>query len=92
MVEALNQNTPVLASLGTPWGILEEYNCGIHTDNSPTNLAKHIDQIISLEEIEYNDLCKNASKLVDDQFNITTQINKWIEIYQNLNIPHANSK
>ena len=85
VVEALNQKTPVLASLGTPWGILEEYNCGIHSDNSPAELAKHIDQIISLNEIEYNNLCKNASKLVDDKFNITTQIDKWIKIYENLN-------
>ena len=92
VVEALNQHTPVLASMGTPWQVLEEYNCGFHTENSPENLALYIDKIISLDEIEYNNLCENSTKLVDDKFNIKTQINRWIGIYQNLNNNHEITK
>jgi len=92
VVEALNQHTPVLASLGTPWQVLEEYNCGFHTGNSPENLALYIDKIIALDETEYNDLAENSTKLVYDQFNIKTQINRWISIYKNLIINHENTK
>lgn len=81
VVEALNQKTPVLAALGTPWKVLEEYNCGFHTDNTPKNLARYIDRIISLDPLQYNALCANTSRLVDDQFNIETQISKWVNIY-----------
>lgn len=92
VVESLNQKTPVLASLGTPWKILEEYRCGFHTNNSPENLANFIDQIILLSDSEYIQMCDNASTLVDDQFNITTQITRWIHIYQNLLTQYENTK
>lgn len=92
VVEALNQNTPVLASLGTPWKILENYGCGYHTNNSPADLSHYIDHIISLDDNTYNKMCENASKLVEEKFNIKTQINRWIDNYQNLNMNHENTK
>lgn len=84
VVEALNQNTPVLASLGTPWKVLEEYECGFHAENTPENLANYIDKIIEMDDLEYEKLSQNTIKLVDDKFNITTQICKWVNIYKNL--------
>lgn len=92
VVEALNQGTPVLAALGTPWKILEEYKCGFHTDNSPAILAKFIDAIIEMDPEVYRHYSANTTKLVNDKFNINTQINRWISIYRNLNINHENTK
>lgn len=86
VVEALNQKTPVLASLGTPWKVLEDYGCGFHTSNAPQNLADYIDKIIMMDKREYDGYCQNAQILVNDKFNIKTQISVWIETYRKLEI------
>ncbi|RCU42603.1 glycosyltransferase [Chryseobacterium lacus] len=84
VVEALNQRTPVLASLGTPWSILESYRCGFHTSNVPENLALYIDRMIAIDSAEYDEYCQNAATLVNEKFNIETQISVWTETYKQL--------
>ncbi|MBW8360000.1 MAG: glycosyltransferase [Weeksellaceae bacterium] len=84
VVEALNQGTPVLASLGTPWSVLEKYRCGIHTSNAPENLAEYIDKIITMDSRVYDEYCHNAGTLVNEKFNIKTQISVWTETYKQL--------
>lgn len=44
--EALLAGTPVMASLGTPWSILDECDCGWWRDNSPESIAKVIDEVV----------------------------------------------
>ncbi|HHX70624.1 MAG TPA: glycosyltransferase family 4 protein [Gallicola sp.] len=84
VVESLNQGTPVIASKGTPWEILEEYNAGLHVSNEPQKLAKAIDALLQLDKIEYKQMRLNSYKLVDENFKVDTQIHKWIEIYKNI--------
>lgn len=45
--EALIVGTPVMASLGTPWKVLNEERCGWWIDNSPESIARVIDDLIS---------------------------------------------
>ncbi len=85
VIESLNQGTPVLASKGTPWSVLEIYQCGFHINNSPQNISNAIDKMINLSEETYNEMQKNARLLVDQEYNIRTQIDKWINIYNNEN-------
>lgn len=82
VIESLNQGTPVIASKGTPWAILEKYKCGYHIENTPSEIANYIDKLISLSQDDYKELRKNAMNLIDDEFNIKTKINKWINIYK----------
>jgi len=82
VIEALNQGTPVIASKGTPWSILEDYDCGIHSENNPQKLSENISKIITINN--YNEICKNSIKLVDDKFNINNGISYWIEVYSKL--------
>ena len=42
VVESLSQGTPVIASTGTPWKILEKYHAGYWIKNNPENIAKKI--------------------------------------------------
>jgi len=84
VVEALNQGTPVLASLGTPWSVLENYRCGFHASNAPENLAEYIDRMIQMDRNEYDEYCRNAEILVDEKFDIKTQIFVWTETYKQL--------
>lgn len=84
VVESLNQGTPVIASKGTPWRILEIYNAGYHVSNSPTALAKTIDTIMQLDKEEYHQMQLNTYKLIDENFRVDTQIYKWIDVYKTL--------
>lgn len=90
VVESLNQGTPVLASLGTPWSILVDDNAGYHVSNKPEELSTIIDEIIQLNKDDYNLMRENAYKLVDNNFNVHTQITNWTTIYKNL--IHENKK
>lgn len=85
VVEALNQGTPVLSSIGTPWDILESYNCGFHIDNKPEIIGETLDELLLKSKDEYSQMCQNAVELVDERFNVKTQIFKWVEIYESLN-------
>lgn len=84
VVESLNQGTPVIASKGTPWEILEKYECGFHIDNSPESISKTIDNVLQLSSSEYNQMCKNAVRLVDENFLMKTKIINWINVYKTI--------
>lgn len=85
VVEALNQGTPVVASTGTPWSVLEKYQCGFQISNSPQEIANTINKMIELPIEAYNLMRKNAALLVDHEYNISTKIDQWINIYNNEN-------
>lgn len=84
VVEALNQRTPVIASKGTPWGILEKFNCGFHVDHEPEVLSLAIDKMLCLESHVYEKMQKSCINLVDREFDISSNINQWMELYGNL--------
>lgn len=84
VVEALNQGTPVIASKGTPWQILEEYNAGLHVSNDPETLSKAIDSLLLLDTQKYQQMRINSYKLVDENFKVDSQIYKWIDVYKSL--------
>lgn len=83
VVEALNQGTPVIASTGTPWAILEEYACGWHIDNNPSTIASTIDFIIKMDQNKYEAMRKNAQTLIKEEFDVNHQITKWTKTYEN---------
>lgn len=79
--EALAQGTPVVASKFSPWQSLEFYNAGYWINNTPEELAKYIDIIISLSNNEYLTMCKNALQLSNIELDIFTNIHQWIKVY-----------
>ncbi|SHJ00830.1 glycosyltransferase [Flavobacterium terrae] len=84
VVESLNQGTPVIASTGTPWSILEKNKCGYHIDNSPMIIAKIIDEVLEISNEEYVEMCDRSIRLVEDNFMMKTKINNWIEVYNQI--------
>lgn len=84
VIEALNQGTPVIASLNTPWELLPEYNAGMHVPNAPVSLAQSIDALLELDEVQYEEMRGNAFRLCEEQFSIEKNIDKWIRIYDNV--------
>ncbi len=84
VIEALQYNTPVIASKGTPWKILEDYNAGYWSENDENSLAISIDKIITKDDKKYEEMCLNARKLVEEKFDVDKNIYRWIEAYNNI--------
>lgn len=66
--EALICGTPVYASLGTPWGELNECNAGWWQDNSPETIAKVILDILSKSDEELRAMGANGRKLMEEKY------------------------
>src|SRR5690554_3686578 len=52
VVESLNQGTPVIASKGTPWEMLEKFNSGFHVVNTPQNLSSAFESLFIMKDNE----------------------------------------
>ena len=76
VIESLSQGTPVVASLGTPWEGLVEYQSGFWIDNSPAEIAKTIEKILSLTDEQYDEYRRHALSYVDT-FNIYSNTDNW---------------
>lgn len=82
VVEALAQKTPVIASKGTPWEILEQHHAGFWVENNPKELANAIDRLLDMDATAYQNMCDNALELVSAEFEVNRNIDKWINAYQ----------
>ncbi|MBA3769807.1 MAG: glycosyltransferase [Blastocatellia bacterium] len=81
VLESLAQNTPVIASTGTPWASLGEEKVGLWVDNSPESLALAIDNMLSLDGDEYKRYRLRAREFVEQRFAIADHIDEWHEAY-----------
>ena len=66
--EALICGTPVYASLGTPWGELNEYQCGWWKDNEPQTIAKVMLEILSMSEADALAMGARGRKLMEEEY------------------------
>lgn len=82
VIESLAQGTPVIASKGTPWEVLEKEQAGFWTENTAMNLAETLDCCITLTSNEYVQYRKRALALAVRDFDIQGNIGKWIDTYQ----------
>jgi len=83
-IESLAQGTPVIASHGTPWQVLEEKRAGCWTANDPQSLAEAIDKLFQLPENEYTAMRGNALRLAQERFDIHQNVHRWLEVYQQM--------
>lgn len=77
IIEALSQGTPVIASKGTPWEILNTNKAGYWIDNTPDSIAECIDNILSLSHDDYTMYRNNALRL-SETFDINKNTDKWL--------------
>lgn len=84
VLESLAQNTPVIASKGTPWQILEHEKIGFWIENAPESLADAIDKIFEMPPEIYETYRQNSREFVLQKFDISKNIKKWCEFYKNL--------
>lgn len=84
VLEALAQGTPVIASKGTPWEILEEYNAGFWVEPNKREIAKFIIKLLNFTDTEYKIMRENALQLCKNKFDIKTNIQVWENYYKNI--------
>ena len=79
VIEALSQGTPVIASTGTPWQVLNETNAGYWIDNLPESIATCVDGVLKMSEGQYAEMRKKARTLANS-YDVELNINKWVEV------------
>lgn len=84
VLESLAYGTPVIASTGTPWEVLEEERAGYWRDNDLESLNKVIEEALNLKEDTYSGFRKAAWQFVREKFEINRNIHLWIEQYNSL--------
>lgn len=81
VIEALNEGTPAITSLNTPWEDLPSYKAGFHISNDPHTIASTIDLALSMNKEEYSIYSMNARKLAQKKYDIKEGIQKWARVY-----------
>lgn len=82
VVEALAQGTPVIASKGTPWSILEKTSSGFWINNSPEEIALAIEAIVQMKDVQYYEYCNNAFQL-SKQYQSDFILHDWEDLINN---------
>lgn len=66
--EALICETPVYASLGTPWSELNECRCGWWRDNEPETIAGVIKEILMMSDEDLCSMGRNGRRLMEEKY------------------------
>ena len=82
VLEALAQGTPVIASTGTPWKILDEEKSGFWVKPTVESISQAMQNILNLNEDEYKQSRKNCIALCKNNFDIESNIQLWIDYYK----------
>ncbi len=90
VLESLAQETPVVASIHTPWEALGRKKIGFWVDNSPKDLASTMDMILSMDEKEYEGYRSRCREFVLSGFDIEENFDKWLEFYGSFEQNSAN--
>lgn len=70
ITEALVRGIPVIASKGTPWIDLINYNCGWWIDNDQNSLNNTIYEAVLLDKNILNQMSSNGKKLIKEKYSL----------------------
>lgn len=80
--EALLVNTPVMASLGTPWEALNTNGCGWWTEATPESISNVIDKIMQMSPSDLKSMGKLGAQYVRDNFAAPVIASRMMELYR----------
>ena len=84
VLESLAQNTPVLASTGTPWQVLETERVGFWTGNTSGELSDAVTRMIGMSEDEYEGYRSRGRAFVAENYDVRKNIGRWVDFYRGL--------
>ena len=76
VIEALSQGTPVIASTGTPWQVLNKCRAGYWIDNSPESIAACIEKVLEMSDMQYAEMRQNA-RLLANNYDVDLNVGRW---------------
>lgn len=80
--EALIVGTPVMASLGTPWEVLNTERCGWWCDNSPETIAKVINELVKMSPEQHQEMGKRGRDYILRTFAADKIAAQMLELYK----------
>lgn len=81
VIEALCQSTPVVASKGTPWQVLDNYKAGYWVDNSSSSVSSVIDRLICMDSQTYQETRDNAYRL-SRTYDVYSNMDEWKRVIE----------
>lgn len=84
VAEALASGTPVITTKGTPWQVLEEYDCGWWTEVGAEPTAKALQSFLSLSEEELERMGRNGRRLVVEKYSAKTVAEQMVRMYASI--------
>ncbi len=83
VVEAMAQETPVIASHGTPWQIVADRGAGAWVSNDPETLSKTIEEIVTSPESRKLEMGRHALTLAREYSDKALR-KKYLEMYEKM--------
>ncbi len=84
VLESLAQGTPVIASKGSPWEVLDEQLLGFWTENSPEALSQVLTSAITMSREDYEGYRSRARPFVEKNFDMGKNIGRWVQAYRTM--------
>ena len=88
VIESLAQGTPVIASTGTPWQLLETEQAGSWVTNDPQSLQTAIETYLNMQDDMYQTYRKRAAELARRDFDIVANVGLWERFYEQVMLKH----
>ena len=82
VLEALAVGTPVIASKGTPWKILEDEECGFWVENDPDSLSSVLLKMMKLTDDERAQMGARGRRLVEECYTWAAVCDKMVRGYE----------
>jgi glycosyltransferase involved in cell wall biosynthesis len=82
VIESLAQGTPVIASIHTPWQVLDEERTGRWVANDPASLRQAIEPFLGMPDGAYHQYRMRALQLARRDYDIATHFAVWTHLYE----------
>ncbi|GIV26858.1 MAG: glycosyl transferase family 1 [Bacteroidia bacterium] len=81
IVETLSCGRPVIISNCTPWNDVNAYNCGFALELKEENFKDVILKFLEMDNLEFQEMCKNARAYIDKKLNKEFIISEYIKLF-----------
>ncbi len=82
VAEALSCRVPVITTRGTPWSLLEQYNCGWWVENTAASLASALQTAVSLTDDERHAMGSRGRDMLSKEFSWPSIAAQMYSVYQ----------
>lgn len=82
VVEALARGVPTIVTKGAPWGILEEYKCGMWINNDQSTITESMMSFAMKSHNEQRIMGYNGQRLVEDKYSVEIVGKQMKDLYE----------